>query len=91
MEQRRRLRKYGLTQDIYDAMWAAQGHRCAICRTNRPGGKGWCIDHCHDSDVVRGILCNNCNSGLGLFKDDANTLRAAAVYAARHAHLRLVN
>jgi hypothetical protein len=51
-ERRRTLRKYGLTEADWDRMVAEQGNRCAICRTDQPGGKGerWHIDHCHTSD-----------------------------------------
>jgi len=87
----RRLRYYGITQAQYDAMWLRQGKCCAICRTTDPGPRNWHIDHCHESRVVRGILCHTCNVGIGMFKDDATTLRAAAAYAARHAQLRLAN
>lgn len=58
-----------------------QGHRCAICRTDAPGGKGgFHVDHCHDAGVVRGLLCHHCNVALGNFKDDVELLRAAVAY-----------
>jgi hypothetical protein len=54
--------------------------RCAICgRANSPVAKLG-IDHCHKTRKVRGILCQPCNAGLGLFKDDASRLRKAAQY-----------
>lgn len=46
-ERARRLRKYGLTQQQYDQMLTDQGALCAVCGTDDPGVKGWCIDHCH--------------------------------------------
>ena len=81
-EQRRQahdLRKYGLTPDVREAMLVAQGHACGICRTKKPGGRynSWNIDHCHDTGVVRGLLCWECNIGIGKLKDDAHLLRRA--------------
>lgn len=81
-ERRRTLRKYGLTQDGWDYLLAAQGNRCAICQTDKPGSKGewWHIDHCHTTNQVRGLLCHMCNVGVGNLKDDPALLRAAAEY-----------
>ncbi len=38
------------------------------------------IDHCHDTGVVRGLLCFNCNGGLGQFKDNLTNMRNAVKY-----------
>ena len=63
------LRKYGLTWIAYQWMLAQQENKCALCRTDAPGGKGqWHVDHCHDSKIVRGILCHSCNTGLGTYE-----------------------
>jgi predicted nucleic acid-binding Zn ribbon protein len=75
-----RLKKYGITPEQYDAMLDRQDHRCAVCRTDTPNGKGWHVDHDHASGKVRGILCGNCNNGIGNFHDDPATLRAAIDY-----------
>lgn len=73
-------RHYGITPDIYDAMEDAQGGVCAICGgTNR--SKRLAIDHCHSTGRIRGLLCAACNAGIGMFQDDPELLRAAAVYA----------
>jgi len=82
VQERRMLKFYGLTLARYEEMLESQQFRCAICRRSTPTQKGWQIDHCHTSGVVRGILCSNCNMGLGQFKDDADTLVAAAEYVA---------
>jgi hypothetical protein len=76
-EARRRLRKYGLTEETYDELWASQDRRC-LCGTDEPGPKGWCIDHCHQGGQVRAILCSNCNCALGFVKDNPATLRILA-------------
>lgn len=74
--------KYKLTPEAFADMLAAQGGRCAICRTDEPGGK-WPVfhaDHCHSTGEIRGLLCNNCNAGIGRFHDRPAVLRTAANY-----------
>ena len=56
---------------------------CQICRRSEPTGHNWVIDHDHQYEPnapVRGILCSNCNSGLGFFGDEPARLRAAVKY-----------
>jgi len=78
------MRRYlynGFTHEQYVALLEAQDGRCAICRTDTPGGKGgFHLDHDHATGAVRGLLCTNCNMGLGRFADDPARLRAAAEY-----------
>jgi hypothetical protein len=69
--------KYGLEPEEWDAMLIAQSGRCDIC--NEPMRNPQ-TDHCHNTGVVRGLLCINCNTGLGRFKDDPSLLRAALDY-----------
>ena len=88
-ERRRRLRKYGLTEAEYNAILEHQGHRCGICATDTPGAKGWVIDHCHDSGMVRGVLCSQCNSAIGLLREDPVIIDRAAEYVREHTQLRL--
>ena len=71
-------RRYGIGADDFDRMVAEQGGLCAIC--GRPDPEH--VDHDHVSGDVRGILCFNCNGGLGQFKDDIDALLAAATYLA---------
>lgn len=70
-------RNYGLTLEAFAALLAGQENRCAICRT--PDGN-WVVDHDHKSGDVRGILCRQCNTGLGCFKDSPEAAMAAAKY-----------
>lgn len=73
---------YGLTTEQFDALLAAQDGKCAICGTTewRGRGKSPHVDHCHETRRVRGLLCDFCNRGLGMFGDDPARLRAAAAY-----------
>ena len=77
----RRHEAYSLTKQEL-AVLLAQHERCAICQTDEFGGRGQGrgpqVDHDHATGKVRGVLCGNCNQGLGRFKDDPARLRAAA-------------
>lgn len=63
-------------------MLSRQDDRCAICRTEIPGGRHgiFNIDHNHQTGEVRGLLCSKCNVGLGCFKDDLLVLESAIDY-----------
>lgn len=74
-------RKYGITKEQYDNLLQQQGGGCAICgRTEEPDGRKLSIDHDHNTGDVRGILCNNCNNGLGSFGDDIEGMHKAINY-----------
>ena len=74
--------RYGITYDQYKEMLKKQEHKCAICGIDELESRDekLCVDHCHETGKVRMLLCNNCNCGLGLFKDDASILELAAAY-----------
>lgn len=78
----RRKSKYGVTQAQYDEMLTAQEGRCIICRDYK--GDELRVDYDHSTGEIRGLLCSNCNSGLGLFKEDPNRLFAAIDYVKQH-------
>lgn len=75
-----RRRKFGLEPGEFDEMLRTQMGCCAICLTDAPNGKGWCVDHDHETGRVRGILCHSCNVALGHLGDDPNRVRAALAY-----------
>lgn len=77
---RKLQREFGITVEEFDRMFAAQGSRCAICGTDDFGGAYAHVDHCHQTGLVRGLLCVRCNQGLGFFKDDPDRMRAAIAY-----------
>lgn len=84
-----RLKAYDLSVEQFDHMWKVQGGRCGICKVplvvaRRVDGQELaCIDHCHKTGSVRGLLCRGCNWGLGNFKDDPAIVTAALDYLAR--------
>jgi hypothetical protein len=80
----RHLKKYGITLDEKEAVFENQGRCCGICKTTNPGKKGWCVDHCHATDKIRGILCGKCNLMLGHGNDDISILEAAITYLEHH-------
>jgi Autographiviridae endonuclease VII len=70
---------YGLTEATYAEIEKKQNGVCAIC-FGRGTHKHLFVDHCHDSKVVRGLLCTACNVGLGYFRNSENLLRGAVAY-----------
>lgn len=71
-----------LDQSFVEALWLAQDKQCAICKIDIP--KTAHIDHDHETKKLRGLLCRNCNPGLGQFKDNPAILDAAAAYLRKH-------
>lgn len=74
------LAKYGLDRDTYDELFREQGGLCKTC------GK-WpiqVIDHCHEANVFRGLLCLRCNVALGFLENDAQTAHSIASYLTEH-------
>ncbi len=81
-------RKYGLTKEDYYSLLAKQNNKCAICGCIESGHNATdllLVDHCHKSNVVRGLLCSLCNLAIGRFKDDKRNLIAATFYLNKYA------
>lgn len=70
--------RYGLTPGDYDEIMKSQGGKCAICLSYL-NGRG-SVDHCHNSKKVRGLLCSECNFGLGHSRDSPEVIRSAIAY-----------
>lgn len=76
----------GITVQSYNEMIERIGNRCEICgnEETRKSSKGettrLCIDHCHKTEKVRGMLCHGCNTAIGKFKDDITLLQKAITY-----------
>ena len=78
---RQLMYRYGINLNTYYAMLKAQEHTCAICQVAlEPHGKNTCVDHCHKTKKVRGILCNFCNLGIGYLREDPKLLDNAKEY-----------
>lgn len=69
---------YGLEPEDFTQLRKNQGDRCAICQEKFLETPN--VDHCHTTKKIRGLLCHNCNRGLGLFKDSSARLLAAMEY-----------
>jgi len=81
---RSKLKKYGLTEESYNALVSKQNNCCAICGTNPMAiGEELSIDHCHETGKVRGLLCRPCNLGIGNLKDSLELVLKAANYLRR--------
>mgnify|MGYP003643313692 FL=1 len=90
--ERHSVKRYGITEAMYDDMCTKQGDMCCICKKHKDDipvpskprkgqqSRAFVIDHCHESNKVRGLLCGKCNTALGGFNDDIELLRAAIGY-----------
>lgn len=78
---RKELRGYGLTLDDYISLYNKQAGKCSICQN-------WFellhVDHNHSTNVIRELLCSNCNTALGLLKEDPNLFHSAVSYLNKH-------
>ncbi len=73
-----KTRRYGLGDGDYEAIFEHQGNACALCGVQE--SLRFSVDHDHEANTVRGILCNQCNRGLGMLGDTAEALRHAVAY-----------
>lgn len=86
-----KLRKYNLTLAEYYELLEKQNGKCVICETSGDSKNTFpCVDHCHDSGMVRGLLCKYCNASLGLMRDDPQLLENAAEYLYKFKKLMVV-
>lgn len=76
-----------LTKKQYEKLLIEQNYLCKICKNpekimsrNRDRTKSLCVDHCHVTKKIRGLLCHMCNTSLGGFKDSIELLESAINY-----------
>lgn len=80
---------YGISVDDFNQISESQNHQCAICKKTakekiKVGKKKYlCVDHCHDSGKVRGLLCDQCNRAIGLLKEDLQLFTNAIEYLSK--------
>jgi hypothetical protein len=77
---RRLVYSTGITLEKYEEMSKNQNGVCAICGHISEDGRQLCVDHCHKTKQIRGLLCTKCNTGLGLFRDDIELFEKAINY-----------
>jgi len=75
-------RKYGISLDEFNEMLNLQGRHCALCPAIPEGQKNGTlvVDHCHVTGKIRSLLCNPCNTAIGLLKEDKEVLKKAIDY-----------
>lgn len=66
--------------ETYTILWEAQGGVCAVCGQTEPLERRLALDHCHETNRVRGLLCTRCNLALGLLDDDVQKMKSAITY-----------
>ena len=85
MERERRYqREYGISTREYEVMLEAQAGGCALCGGVARDGRRLAVDHDHATGQARALLCNTCNTGIGMFADDVTLLRRAVAYLESH-------
>ena len=88
LSDRERKRKFGITPERYAEMFNSQNGLCAICNqpetaTRMGKVKTLAVDHCHTTGIVRGLLCADCNTGIGKLKEDFDIFNSAIQYLAK--------
>ena len=78
-EIKRRLKAYGVDVENFMPFYESQ-LTCELCLEPFTNKNYKCIDHCHTDKLYRGLICNDCNLGLGRFKDDPEKLKLAIIY-----------
>lgn len=72
--------KFGISIEAYRFLLAEQGYGCAVCGEECSTGRALCVDHDHDTDTIRGLLCLHCNMLIGFARDHPGVLDSAAAY-----------
>jgi hypothetical protein len=76
IKDRRLKKKYGISLKEFTKLSENQFDSCAICQKKEP----LCVDHCHETGKIRGLLCTKCNTAIGFFEEDGFSLYKAADY-----------
>jgi hypothetical protein len=81
--------KFGITLSEYNKMSEQQNHVCAVCGNPETVKRGQktktlAVDHCHETNKIRGLLCQKCNQALGLLKENVTTITNLLNYIIKH-------
>ena len=80
----RLLSKFGITINDYKKILMSQAYKCAICGcSEKDNGKKFAVDHSHETNQIRGLLCGVCNAAIGFLQESAKRSRSAANYLER--------
>lgn len=79
-------RNFGITLEDYNQMSETQNHVCAICGSKEMDNKNkvLTVDHCHNTGKIRGLLCGQCNMGMGSLKDSIELLKKSIIYLKKY-------
>ena len=80
----RAAKRHGITLELYESLLEIHKGCCGICGNPCATKRSLAIDHDHRTGKVRGLLCQKCNHGIGLFHDNPSRLRQAADYLERY-------
>ena len=86
LRERQLKHKFGIDLEQYMNLLKGQKGVCAICHNGETSTNKWgevknlAVDHDHETGIIRGLLCQGCNAGLGHFRDDKETLTEAIRY-----------
>lgn len=84
------MKSYSISHNEYNRMLALQHGECAICgikESDLIGRKKYlCVDHNHDTGVIRGLICDKCNRGIGLLQDSIDLLEKSILYLKKYQH-----
>lgn len=83
------FRKYNLTREQFESKLQLQLNACVICKQEFDESKRISVDHNHQTNVVRDLLCYKCNSILGLLNDDEDLVWNVLEYIKRHNELKV--
>lgn len=76
---------YGLNKEDYESLVKNCNNSCSICKKNAKDlSTGLVVDHCHETNKIRGLLCQDCNRGLGMYKENVEYMKNAIVYLDHH-------
>lgn len=78
------FRNFGLTKEKYNALLVSQNGVCAICKKPNTKERRLAVDHNHETNVVRGLLCHNCNLAVGNLKDSVYNAEQLLEYLKLH-------